>query len=245
MRVFVFLLVLANLLFFVWAHGYLETAETGAFQADDQLRANQIRIVSNDQPPELAPSPLPDPSSPPAVASLPPVEPASAEPPAPPTEPPREEICVALNNVSPAEANSLEGLLAEKLPRFRLSRRGAPVTPNNYWVHIPPLRTRRDAENKVLELRNLGVREYFITPEGDGFAVSLGLFSTQGAAESSLATLREQGVRSARIVERPRRPTPSQIELLGPRPQAGELRQLLGQALPQARQGACGRNTAQ
>jgi cell division septation protein DedD len=146
--------------------------------------------------------------------------------------------------VSPAEVDSLERLLAERLPVFRLSRRILPVNPN-YWVHIPSLRTRRDAENKVGELRRLGVREYFITQESDGFAVSLGLFSTQGAAESQLATLREQGVRSARVSERPRRQSPPRIELLGPEPQAGELRQLLAQALPQARMGACGRSAAQ
>ena len=113
-------------------------------------------------------------------------------------------------------------------------------------MHIPPFKTRSDAENKVAELKKLGIKEYFVMQEGgtDGFAISLGLFSTQEAAESSLAALKEKGVRSARLVERPRKSALARIEFQGPEAQAGEMRQTLGQVLPQAEPGACGRSTA-
>ena len=56
MRIFVFLLFLANLLFFAWTRGYFGVTENAdAFRVSQQLRADQVRIVSNDvPPPEIA-----------------------------------------------------------------------------------------------------------------------------------------------------------------------------------------------
>jgi hypothetical protein len=239
MRILVFLLALANLLFFAWGRGYLGGGETDGLQAGTQLRAEQIRIVSKDRPPEIKRADTEN--TPSGEAPAPPAEPPVA------VEPPREEVCVVLNGVPQSAADSLERLFAEKLPAFKLSRT-AMLGHTAYWVHIPPFKTRREAESKVAELKRLGFKEneYFIMQEGaDSFAISLGLFSTPGAAETALAALRERGVRSARIVERPRKLNLSQIEFLGPRAQAGAMRQLLGEAQPQAKLGACGRTAAQ
>mgnify|MGYP000975354702 CR=1 FL=1 len=145
MRTVVFLLVLANLLFFAWTRGVLGTGDPDALRAGEPLRADQIRLVSNDQPPaenrarvEEAPPP--------------------AEP--PPAEPPQENVCVALSDVPQAEADALERLFAEKLPGFRLSRTVMPGN-SSYWVHIPPFKTRREAENKVAELKKLRSQGWF------------------------------------------------------------------------------------
>ncbi|MDR3298968.1 MAG: SPOR domain-containing protein [Candidatus Accumulibacter sp.] len=246
MRVFVFLLVFANLLFFAWARGYLSSGEPDALRAGDQLRADQICVVSNEQPPEKKEqrdknTALPTVSPPPVKPSAPAVEtPASADEP-----PPRADVCIALSDVAPTEADFIERLFAEKLPAFRLSRVTAPGNVS-HWVHISALKTRRDAEAKVAELRKLGVTEYFIMQEegADSFAVSLGLFSTRAAAESALAALKGKGVRSAQLIERPRRPGLSQIEILGPEAQVGEMRQSLDRILPQAKPGACAQNAA-
>ncbi|MDR2614751.1 MAG: SPOR domain-containing protein [Candidatus Accumulibacter sp.] len=241
MRVLVFLLVLANLLFFTWARGYLGGGETDGLRVATELRAEQIRIVSKDRPPEGKRADAEE--APPGKASASPVEP----PPPPTAEPPREDVCVVLGEVPPSVADSLERSFAEKLPAFKLSRT---VTLGNtaYWVNIPPFRTRREAESKVAELKRRGIREkeYFIMQESaDSFAISLGLFSTRGAAESTLAALREKGVRSARLSERARKLSLSQIEFFGPKAQAEEMRRILGEALPQAKLGACGRTVAQ
>jgi hypothetical protein len=247
MRVFVFFLVLANLLFFAWAHGHLGSGDADDLRVEEQLRPERIRIVSKDQPPEETRERVEE-----EVLPVPPSEksPASSEePPVLPEKPPAveavpEDVCVVLNGVSQSEADTLTRLFAEKLPVFRLSRTGTPGLA--YWVHIPPFSTRREAESRVAELRRLGVQEYFIMQEGaDSFTISLGLFSTPGAAESALAVLREKGVRSARLGERPHRSALSQIELTGPRSQAGEMRQALAEALPRARLGVCGRTTTQ
>jgi hypothetical protein len=179
--------------------------------------------------------------------SMPAEPPLSSGAPAPP--PPiatlNEEACFALSDVSQSELDSLERLFAEKLPAVRLLRTAMPGN-SSYWVYIPSFRTKRDAEIRVEELKRVGVKEYFIMQDtGDGYAISLGLFSTQRAAEFTLAALRDKGVRSARMTERPRRSALSQIEILGPESQAMEMRQALDQALPQAKPGVCDRGAAQ
>ncbi|MDR2113082.1 MAG: SPOR domain-containing protein [Candidatus Accumulibacter sp.] len=230
MRILVFVLVFANLLFFAWARGYLGSGEPEALRAGDQLRADQMRIVSNDKPP-------PETRARAENAAAPEVE-------APAPAAPRAEVCLVLSEVPQNEADAVTRLFAEKLPAFRLSRAAMPGN-SNYWVYIPPLKTRRDAENKVAELKRLGVKEYYIMPEGaDGFAISLGVFSTRERAESTLAALRERGVRSSRLAERIRGSGLAQIEFAGPAAQAGEARQALVQALPQAKLGACGHGAA-
>jgi len=119
---------------------------------------------------------------------------------------------------------------------------------SSYWVHIPPLKNKREAESKVAELKKLGVKDFFVMQESgaNNLAISLGLFSTEGAAESVLEALKEKGVRSAKMIERPGKPAQVHLELRGPESLAGEVRQAVGDALPQAKQTACAaRNAAQ
>lgn len=229
MRVFVFLLVLANLLFFAWTRDYLGMSrDPDAFRAGEQLRADQIRIVSSDVPP------------PEAVRK-------DKDQPAKPAEAPPAEVCVVLNDVPAAEAESFESLLAEKLPAFKAAR-VALAGSSSYWVHIPPLKSKREAETKVAELKKLGVKEFFVMQESgaNNLAISLGLFSTEAAAEAALEALKEKGVRSAKVLERPSKTALAQLEIRGPEAQAEEMRQSVSQALPQAKQSVCGiRNAAQ
>ena len=219
MRIVIFLLVLVNLLFFVWSR-YLGSDDFNTLQADQSLRADQIHFVSNDRPPEIM---------------LPVVSPEQILS----GEPNNMNVCTALSDLSRVDADAIERLFVEKLPTFKLSRTDTPGH-SNYWVHIPPFKTRREAENKVAELRNLGIRDYFIQPEGNNsFAISLGLFSTRLSADSALEALKEKGVRLARIAERPRRLALSRIEFSGPEAQTGEMRQLINQLLPLAVLGVC------
>jgi cell division septation protein DedD len=240
MRVLVFLLVLANLSFLVWSRGYLGSGKPDAPRAADPLRAEQIRIVSNDQPPvewrgreKSAAPPAEAPSSSPAPT---PPEPQPAAPP--------HEVCAVLAEVPPAEADALERRFAGELPAFKVTRAPAPDV---LWaVYIPALKTRREAENKVGELKRLDVTEYYIMQDGgEGFSISLGQFSTQGAAESMLGALKAKGVRSARLTTRPRKTSLSRMEFLGPELQAEEMRRLIGEALPAAKLAACAQGAVQ
>ena len=73
------------------------------------------------------------------------------------------------------------------------------IDAGGHWVYIPPLRTRSEADRKVRELRNLGVTEFFVVQDAGQWrnAISLGIFRTEEAAQSFLAGLKQQGVRSA------------------------------------------------
>lgn len=72
-------------------------------------------------------------------------------------------------------------------------------TTASYWVYIPPLPGRREADRKLSELKALGVSDYFLVQDGGKWhnAISLGVFKTEEAAKSRLAALQKKGVRSA------------------------------------------------
>jgi len=61
--------------------------------------------------------------------------------------------------------------------------------------------TRNAGSDKAQALKQLGVEEYFIVQEEGTlrWALSLGVFRTEEAAQARLAALRGQGVRSARV----------------------------------------------
>jgi SPOR domain len=73
-----------------------------------------------------------------------------------------------------------------------------------WWVFIPSQESRQGAIRKAQELRNLGIDEYFIVQEDTEhrWAVSLGVFRSEEAAQARLAALRAQGVRSALVGQR-------------------------------------------
>ena len=69
----------------------------------------------------------------------------------------------------------------------------------SYWVYIPPLRTKADADKKRGELKAFGVSDFSIVQDASQwrFAISFGEFKTEEAANTYLAQLRQKGVRSA------------------------------------------------
>ena len=72
-----------------------------------------------------------------------------------------------------------------------------------YWVYIPPLKTRKDAEKKIAELKARGVTEYFLVPDGPSKnVISLGIFKSEELANNYLASLQTKGVLTAIISER-------------------------------------------
>jgi hypothetical protein len=69
-----------------------------------------------------------------------------------------------------------------------------------WWVFIPAQGSRQAAVRKAAELKTLGVSEYFIVQEEGEYrwALSLGVFRSEEAAQARLTALRGQGVRTAR-----------------------------------------------
>ena len=71
-------------------------------------------------------------------------------------------------------------------------------------VYIPPQGSKEGAERKAGELKQLGVKNYFIINEGSAqrWGISLGVFKSETSAQSQLASLNKQGVHSARVAPR-------------------------------------------
>ena len=227
MRVLVFLLVLGNLLFYAWSHHYLGTSgDPDAKHAARPLRAEEIRIVSSEEPPPESSrrEALPEKTEPPVSA----------------------ETCLLLGEMSLPDVESVESLIAEALPAFRKTRIMKTPGSSSYWVHIPPHKTKREAETAAAELKGLGIGEYYIVQESGAnhLAISLGLYSTREGADLALEALRKKGVRSAQRVERTTRTAQAQLEIHGPEAQVERLRSTVEKAAPQARFGSCKEGSA-
>lgn len=223
MRAFVFLLILVNLLFFAWTRDYFALSSgPDAQRVRQQLLPDRVKVVSNDEaPPEIASK---------AEKSARTLE----------KQPAAEEACLSLDDLPEADADRLESQLAGNLPAFKVARSARPGS-SSFWVHIPPLNSKRDVETKMAELKKLGVKDMFVVQENgpNNRAISLGLFSSRDAASAFLETLRDKGVRSARLAERAGKPASARLEIRGPGAQAEALSQALAGALPSVKPSAC------
>jgi hypothetical protein len=185
MRAVFLLLVLANVAFFAWSRHYAGDRTGGepnplARQVDPQ----KLKIV-----PPAKPAP---PSAKPAAAPQPQAAPA-----------PQRLACLEWGSFTltdyPRAEKTLESLgLGNRLAQRRTEELAS------WWVHMPPQGSRQAALRKSGELRALGVQDYFIVgEEGEWrWALSLGVYRTQEAAQARLAALRAQGVRTAVVTPR-------------------------------------------
>ncbi|KFB72408.1 MAG: SPOR domain-containing protein [Candidatus Accumulibacter phosphatis] len=218
MRLAVFLLILANLLFFVWARGYLGTpASPDARRLEQQLLADQVRVLARGEPPR----------------------PASREAEAVP-ESKDAASCQLWSELASAEADQIERLLGEQFADFKATRRTVAEN-SGYWVFVPPLANKEEVSKKTAELQQLGIQDYFVVQASgpNQLAISLGTYRTEEAANAGLATLQAKGVKSARMAERKGRPPFHILEIRGPEAQAEALRQAIVARLPKASPVAC------
>jgi hypothetical protein len=181
MRTLFFLLLLANVAFFAWWR-FAASPDAGSdpLPLARQIEPEKLRIIS--------------------LADLPaaPVAQKPAPPPPPPPAPP-PVACLEWGSFTVADAAGVEKVLEPLALGSRLTQRRSEETAS-WWVFIPPQGSRQGALKKAAELKALGVDDYFVVPDDNDqrWAVSLGVFRTAEAAQARLATLRGQGVRSAK-----------------------------------------------
>ncbi|WP_312514698.1 SPOR domain-containing protein [Massilia sp.] len=203
-------LVAANAALFAYREGYLGPA--GAEEHEPARLKNQLAgermvlltaaeakaaadSVEEEQPAQAeadTPAPQPEPV-------------AAAAPPAPPSPAPQLVACVQAGPFSTADARRFES----RVNRLNLDARPSRVeTPfqevTSRLVYLPPNGGREGAQRRAAELKELGVSNFFIM-QGDSplrYAISLGVFKTQGAAQKLAADLGRQGVRGVRILPR-------------------------------------------
>lgn len=113
--------------------------------------------------------------------------------------------CIEIGNFVIGDARRFEAKLEPLALGDRQSRHNLPGTEvSSYIVFIPPQGSKEGADKKAGELKALGVTNYFIMSDSQTmkWAISLGVFKTEGAANNQLAALMKQGVHSARIAPR-------------------------------------------
>jgi SPOR domain len=175
MRAFALLLILANICFFFWAH-YIDVPEAAPLPASVPESKRPPRLLlTKEQPLDAA-----------NVASSATSSLAS------------ELTCISVGPFN--AANELEQI------NKRLQDAGFTTAARSesgevfagYWVSLPGLATRADAEQALKKLHAGGVTDAYILPEADAangsaIVLSLGLFSEQARAEQRLNAIARLG----------------------------------------------------
>jgi hypothetical protein len=173
-------LLLANLALYAWWR-YGVPENTAPAPLSRQIAPDKLRVV--------------------APADLPPVSAAPKPAPSPPVSAPAAAAaCLEWGSFTVADVARAEQALESLALGARLAQRRSEEQAG-WWVFIPPQDNRQSALRKAAELKQLGVEDYFVVQE-DGtyrWALSLGVFRTEEAAQARLAALRAQGVRTARV----------------------------------------------
>ncbi len=227
MRVLIFALILANLLFLVWTRGHFGAPAGGeAARAEQQLHPEKLTVVSRGRPPDTPASKQAAPATEQRVEQR--------------TEQHTELLCQTWADLPNADADRLAVLLTEQFPAVKVVRR-AVTESNGYWVFIPPSPTREAADEKVAELQRLGVQDYFVVQANgpNRLAISLGTYRTEEAAQAGLATLQRKGVKTAQLGERLSKIIASSLDVQGPAATFDALRQAVATLLPKATPTAC------
>ncbi len=101
------------------------------------------------------------------------------------------------------KAEELDAARAE-LDALGLGDKLQQSTKEEYWLHIPPLKNKAEAEKKLAELKALTIEDGALLEERGKwrFAISLGVYPNEDAATVRLNQLKEKGVKSARLLRR-------------------------------------------
>ena len=231
MKALIFLLVIANLLFYAFSSGLVglsDQAETARLA--QQVQPESIRIVAKGAAPPVEKLAAAEPEVPKAEAE-------AAPPPATEAEPAQAsadgQLCLRWPALGVVEAERLSRLVARGFPGFALTRESPVGDGQGWWVFIPSQGSKAAAEKKAAELIAFGVDEYFIIPDGaNRFAISLGVFSIEKRGRERLAELQAKRVRSAKLDVRPDRDGNIRILLRGSALQREALQKAVSAALP-------------
>lgn len=141
------------------------------------------------------------------AASVAPAPETEAPPaPAPASTPPALVACVQAGPFSMADARRFEARVAQLGLAARQSRIEMPFQEvTSRLVYLPPNGGREGAQRRAAELKERGVSSFFIM-QGEAsplrYAISLGVFKSDGAAQKLVAELQRQGVRGVRVLPR-------------------------------------------
>lgn len=237
MKALVFLLLLFNLLFYAFTQGYFgRTENPDASRIEKQVFAERMRIVSRGEVP-AAPAKAPEPGSEPPK---PEVVPDAAK--LAPQGQAEEAVsgCLVWEHLSVADADQLNALFSNKFADFKVNQQAVAGEANGWWVFIPALPGKAEADKKAGELRQLGVTDYFIILDGPNrFTISLGVYSSEKGGQERLAEAKEKGIRSARLAPRPGKDGTVSLLATGPTAAKVALLEAVGKILPKTNAQSC------
>jgi len=170
MRTLVLLLLLANLTLFLYTR--LDSLGSGErVRLSQQVQPDKITLLSPQQVAALGPT---------KVATL-------------------ANVCLEWGPFSDGEkSRALASVEPLDLSRLMSQKKVEVVT--NFWVFIPPAANRQAADRRMAELKGLGVKDTLLIDGGpQQFAISLGAFQTEAAAQARLDALSAQGVKTAKV----------------------------------------------
>jgi hypothetical protein len=173
MRTLVFLLLFANLTLF----GYTRLDSVGAGEGvrlAQQVQPDKIKLLTPQQVAALGPA---------KVASL-------------------ADVCVEWGPLSESDrTRALSSLEPLELGRLVTQKKVEVIA--NYWVFLPPAANKAAADKRIDELKAQGIKDAFVIDSGpQRFAISLGVFRSEDAAKTWLATLQGQGLKTATAGQR-------------------------------------------
>lgn len=230
MRALVFLLLFANLLFFAYSGGYFGTSESpDAARVRQQVNPERIEVVGRGEPPRQGAS---------AEGAKPAEESAPAAPAKVAAAP---EACLAWAGLQGRDADRLLAVVKDRFSDLKVDRQVGPTEGGSWWVFIPPLPAKADADRKAGELKGLGVSDYFIVQDAgpNRYAISLGVFSAEAGANEHLASLRAKGVKSAKVGRRGGKEGLHRIEVRGAAERGSALQEAAASVLPGSRPQQC------
>jgi hypothetical protein len=237
MKLFLSLLVVANVLLFGWFRGWM--APLGGDGRDPgrvarQVEPQKITVLpaarlpggagapsGGATPPAPAGSPAGSPDAAASVTATAGAAPVASPPPAAePAQAPRADAasiaallkgatCVEIGPMGESEAVRVQVALDAVAPDLAIgTRRAEDIT--SYWVYLPP--SSADLAKRLADLRARGITDTYLMPEGTWKgAISLGLFRQEELAVALQRSIAERGVKGVRVA--PRGPSPGRITL--------------------------------
>jgi SPOR domain len=212
MRTIFFLLLLANAILFAYAQ--LDSAGTGeGARLTQQVRPDTIKLLTPQQVAALGPG---------KVAEL-------------------ADVCIEWGPFSDGQRARVMSEI-EPLGLGRLLTQKRVETNTAYWVYLPRFPNKAAAEKRVALLTSAGFKDLSVIDSGpQRFALSLGVFRSEEAANAFLEQVHQNGVADARVG--PREQTLTQILLVIRDPEAAVVARLKGLQLAypetEARVGSC------
>ena len=196
---FVFWSLLAvNALLLAYGHGILGSFKGAEREPDRlarQVEGSKLTLITPAQAEAAA-----------AAAEAARVEAAAATS-APQPEPVRPTLvsCTEVGPFNLPDGRRFEALAAPLNLRSHMARDTVTVPEvSSHMVFIPSLGSREGAERRAQELQAQGVTNYFIMNESSSmrWAISLGVFKSEQAAQTLLSALQKQGVEGVRVQPR-------------------------------------------